>query len=272
MMHGEVIRTERLSPQLIRVVLGGSGLDEFEPSPFADSYLNCFFLPDTAPYSAPFSDDDFRDLPSDQRPYPRRITVRSWDQQRRELTLDIVGHGDLGHAGRWALDVQPGDRLRIKGPGGGYSPHEDADSYLFVGDESALPAIAASAEVVPVGRPVVIVTEIEDAAGEIPLASPGQLTVRWVHRTGRADLDSLLADAVAALPRPAGTVSAFVHGEAVATRNVRRILLGEGIVDLDHLSCSPYWRRGHDDEQWRKVKGDWVRAVNAEAFDQVART
>ena len=32
----------------------------------------------------------------------------------------------------------------------------------------------------------------------------------------------------------------------------------------EHLSLSPYWRRGHTDEQWRSVKRDWVLAMNAE--------
>jgi NADPH-dependent ferric siderophore reductase len=267
-LYGEVISTHRLSSHLVRVVLGGSGLDAFEPGTDADQYVNCFFVPDGAPYNVPFEDEAVRDLPQAQRPFPRRITVRAWDGDRRELTLDIAAHGDVGHAGRWVARAQPGDRLQLRGPAGGYSPHPDADSYLFVGDDSALPAIAACAEAVPPGRPVVVVAEVEDAAGEIPLSSPGMLEVRWVHRAGRADdFDRLLADAVAALPRPHGGVSAFVHGEAVASRAVRRVLLSEGIVDEDRLSCSPYWRRGHDDEEWRAIKGAWVREVAAESFE-----
>jgi len=260
-----VISTRRLSSHLVRVVLGGAGLDEFEPSTDTDQYVNCFFLPEGAPYAVPFDDDEVRDLSRDQRPFPRRITVRAWDGDRRELTLDIASHGDVGYAGRWAARARPGDRLQLRGPAGGYRPPADADSYLFVGDESALPAIAACAEAVPPGRPVVVVAEVEDGAGEIPLSSPGALEVHWVHRAGRAgDLDGLLAAAVASLPRPDGVVSAFVHGEAEATRAVRRVLLGDRVVDEDQLSCSPYWRRGYDDEAWRTVKAAWTREVAAE--------
>lgn len=267
-MFGEVISTEPLSPHLVRVVLGGPGLEAFEPGDDADQYVNCFFLPDGAPYGVPFDADAVRDLPREQRPFPRRITVRRWDAERRELTLDIAVHGDVGHAGRWANRAVPGDRLQLRGPAGGYRPHGEADTYLLVGDESALPAIAACAEAVPAGRPVVVVVEVEDAGDEIPLHSPGLLDVRWVHRAGHAgDPDRLLADAVAALPRPTGVVSAFVHGEAAATRAVRRVLLGERIVEERLLSCSPYWRRGYDDEAWRAVKGAWVREVAAETFD-----
>ncbi len=266
-MYGQVISTHQLSSHLVRVVLGGSGLDEFEPCADSDQYVNCFFVPEGAPYTVPFDDEAVRALPGEQRPFPRRITVRAWDADRRELTLDIAAHGDIGYAGRWATRAQVGDRLQFRGPAGDYRPDPDADAYLFVGDESALPAIAACAEAVPSGRPVVVVAEVEDASGEIPLTSPGQLEVHWVHRAGHdGDPDQLLADAVAALPRPSGTLSAFVHGEAHATRAVRRVLLGEGRVDPDRLSCSPYWRRGHDDEAWRAVKGAWVREVAAEVF------
>ncbi|MGA8257091.1 MAG: siderophore-interacting protein [Nocardioides sp.] len=264
-MYGDVIRTEQLTPQLIRVVLGGPGLADFVASEHADSYVNCLFLPPAAEYAAPFDEGEVRELPRDQRPFPRRLTVRAWNDERRELSLDIAAHGDVGHAGRWATHAQPGDRLQFKGPGGDYTPDPDADSYLFVGDESALPAMAVCAGAVPSGRSVVVVAEVEDVAGEIELESPGALSVEWVHRSLGLG-DTQLADVVAGLPRPTGRVSAFVHGEAEATRAVRRVLLADGIVGLDDLSCSPYWRRGHDDEQWRQVKGDWVREMNAEVI------
>jgi len=261
-MHGEVVTTEWLTPELVRVVLGGAGLDEFEPIEDADAYVNLFFVPAGAPYPVPFVDDDFRDLPREQRPFPRRYTVRRWDADRRQLTIDFVVHGDVGIAGRWASQASPGDRLQLRGPAGGYVPHPAADAYLLVGDESALPAIATAAEMVPVGRRVVVVAEVESAAGELEIDSPGDLHVVWVHREGHdGPTDRLLVDAVAALPRPDGAVSAFVHGEAVAVRAVRRHLLTEGIVDRDQLSASPYWRQGHTDEEWRTVKAAWQRDV-----------
>lgn len=265
-LYGEVVATERLTPQLVRVVLGGPGLDGYAPIDATDAYVNASFLPENVPYGVPFTEADVAGLPPEQQPFPRRMTVRAWDGERRELTLDIATHGDVGYAGRWAQRTGPGERLQLRGPGGGYVPHPDADTYLLVGDESALPAIAASAEAIPAGRPVVVVAEVEDAAGELAISSPGDLTVHWVHRAGADELDTMLADAVAALPRPEGVVSAFVHGEAASTRAVRRVLLRERIVSPEYLSCSPYWRRGLDDEQWRTVKGAWVRETNAETF------
>ena len=257
--------TEVLSPQLVRVVLGGPGLEGFATPAGTDSYVNAFFVPDGAPYAVPFDDEAVRELPREQRPYPRRYTVRSWDADAGRLTLDFVVHGDVGRAGRWAQRARVGDRLQLRGPAGDWVPAPDADSYLLVGDESALPAIAASLAAVPAGRPVLAVVEVLDAAGQVDLASPGDLDLRWVHRAGGGDqplLDAVVA-AVQASPL-AGRVSAFVHGEAVATRAVRRHLLEQGLVERDLLSCSPYWRRGMDDEEWRAVKAAWTREVAAD--------
>lgn len=264
-MYGEVISTEVLTPQLIRVVLGGAGLAGIAAPAGTDSYVNAHFVPDGAPYEVPFEDDAVRELPREQRPYPRRYTVRSFDAEQQLLTLDFVVHGDVGRAGRWARHAQPGDRLQFRGPAGSWVPDPGADSYLLVGDESALPAIAASVAVTPAGRRVVAVIEVQDAAGEIPLDSPGDLTVVWVHRAdATGPVEELLPAAVAALDPLVGTVSAFVHGEAVTTRAVRRQLLEDDVVAREHLSCSPYWRRGHDDEEWRSVKSAWTRELEAD--------
>lgn len=264
-MYAELISRQVLTPQLVRLVLGGPGLDDYQHSECTDAYVNCYFLPDEAAYGVPFDDRAVRELDPELRPRPRRMTVRAWDEQRRELTIDIAVHGDIGYAGRWAAKAPIGSRLQMRGPAGDFRPPTDADWYLFVGDESALPAIAASVEQVPDGAPVIVVAEVEDAAGEIALDSPGELRVQWVHRAGAEDVERLLADAVASLNLPPGTPSAFIHGEAAQIRAVHWGLAEGGLVDLERFSCSPYWRRGLDDEQWRQIKGDFVRETTAKA-------
>jgi NADPH-dependent ferric siderophore reductase len=39
-MHGEVHEVVRITPRLVRVVLGGDGLAEFQSTPFTDQYVN----------------------------------------------------------------------------------------------------------------------------------------------------------------------------------------------------------------------------------------
>ncbi len=255
-LHGQVVRTERLTSRLVRVVLGGPGLASYEPATGTDQYVNVLFPPEGAPYTVPFDVDEAR--AGGHRPMGRRYTIRSWDPVQREVTIDFVVHGDVGVAGRWANHARPGDLLQFTGPSGGYVPAPDADWYLVAGDESALPAIAASLEQVPTGRPVLAVLLVDDEAHELALDTPGDLRATWVHRDAGDDPSGRFLAAVQALELPEGTVSGFVHGEAAETRAIRKHLLGDRGLDRSLLSISPYWRRGQTDEAWREVKRDWL--------------
>ena len=44
-MYGEVRSTQRLTPSMVRVVLGGGDLDGFVPTPYTDQYINAQFFP-----------------------------------------------------------------------------------------------------------------------------------------------------------------------------------------------------------------------------------
>jgi NADPH-dependent ferric siderophore reductase len=202
--------------------------------------------------------------PTDQQPVRRRYTVRAWDPVAGRLTLDFVVHGDSGVAGPWAAAVQPGEVLVFNGPSGGYRPDPDADWHLMVGDESAVPAIAASLEALPAGARAVVRLVCDGPDHHLDLPSPGDVDLVWLHRQGDERDESLLVTAVEALSIDR-TPFGFVHGEANEIRAVRRHLLsGRGLTRAD-LSCSPYWRRTTTDEAWRRVKRDYVAAMEAEA-------
>jgi NADPH-dependent ferric siderophore reductase len=264
--HGIVTSREQLTPSLVRVVLAGPGLEGFPMPDETDTYVNVAIPPEGAPYGQVFEPAAVREDYAQQLwPVRRRYTVRSWDAAQGLLTLDFVVHGDSGVAGPWAAGVAPGDVLVFEGPGAGYRPDPDADWHLMVGDESALPAIAASLEAVPAGHPVVVRLVCDGPEHQIPLDSPGDLDLVWLYRAGDADQDTaLLADAVAAVDFPAGRVHAFVHGEAQEIRAVRRHLLTERGLSRRDMSCSPYWRRTMTDEAWRRVKGEFVAAMEAD--------
>ena len=252
-MHARVRSTTWLTPSMVRVVLADGDLDAFAmpggDQPDTDAYVNLAIPPGEEP---------------DVKPARRRYTVRSWDQAARELTLDFVVHGDDGVAGPWARRARPGDVLVFEGPGSGYRPDPEADWHLMVGDESALPAIAASLEAVPPDAPVVVRLLCDGPEHEIALTTPGTLDLEWLHRNGNDDGGDLLADAVRTLAFPPGRVHAFVHGEAEEIRAIRRHLLVERGLSRRDMSCSPYWRRTMTDEAWRQVKRDFVAAMEAD--------
>lgn len=250
-----VLRTERLTPHLIRVVSGGEGLATFVPNGFTDSYVKVLFPAPGVTYPEPL---DLRaikaELPRELWPAQRTYTVRGYDPVAGELVIDFVYHGDQGLAGPWAANLRPGDEMLVVGPGGGYAPSPLADWHLLVGDESALPAIAASLEAMPPDALVRALLLVQNAAEEQPLVTKGDAEIRWLHRDAGDDL----VRAVRTLDFPPGTMQGFVHGEAGFVREVRRHLLGERGVSKEQLSISGYWRSGRTDEAWRKEKADFM--------------
>ncbi|MFJ6631523.1 siderophore-interacting protein [Streptomyces sp. NPDC091376] len=262
--EARVLRTERITPHMVRLVLGGEGLASFGTEGFTDHYVKVVFPVPGVTYPEPFDMTRIREeLPRDQWPSNRTYTVRSWDPVHRELVIDFVVHGDEGLAGPWAARVQPGETVRLLGPGGGYAPDPAADWHLLAGDESALPAIAAALEQMPVGAVVHAFVEISGPEEEQKITTPDGVTVTWLHRGARPFGEPLIA-AVRELEFPAGDVHAFVHGEAGAVKELRRYLRLERGIPLTRLSISGYWRLGKSDEAWRAIKREWNAEVERE--------
>ncbi|BDB43558.1 MULTISPECIES: siderophore-interacting protein [Mycobacterium] len=268
----KVVGTEQLTPHMIRVVLGSDNFDTFVPSKFTDSYVKLVFVADGIDVAAlpePLTLDSFAELPPEQRPAVRTLTVRRVDEQAGQITLDIAIHGEHGVAGPWAASAQPGQPVYLMGPGGAYTPDPAADWHLLAGDESAIPAIAAALEALPdtaVGKVFIEVAGPED---EIPLRAPESVEVNWVYRGGRADLvpedragdHAPLIEAVTTAFWLPGQVQVFIHGEAQAVmHNLRPYIRKErGVPAQWASSISGYWRRGRTEEsfrQWKKELAD----------------
>ncbi|MCZ2836821.1 siderophore-interacting protein [Modestobacter sp. VKM Ac-2985] len=261
---GEVLRTSRVTPHMIRVVLGGEGLAGFAADEFTDHYVKLLFPPAGAPYGVPFDPDQVRaELPAELWPVTRTYTVRVWDAAAGELTIDFVHHGDTGLAGPWAANARPGDRIQLSGPGGAYTPSPDADWHLLVGDESALPAIGAALPRLPAGVPSFVFVEVEGPAeqqSDLPLDDA--VTVVWVHRGDGAPGEALVT-AVKAVQLPAGTGHVFVHGEAGLVKELRLHLRTERGLDPAFTSISGYWRQGRTEDRWQAEKPEWNAEVEA---------
>jgi NADPH-dependent ferric siderophore reductase len=252
---------------MTRVVVGGPSLSGFTPSPYADSYVKVVFVHPDAPRPLPRTQDGRVDLeavraalPPEHAPRIRSYTVRAFDAEALELTLDFVVHGDSGVAGPWAAAARAGDELLLTAPGGGYSPDPTVQRHLLVGDASALPAIAVALEQLSPTAAGHVLVEVHDARDEIELRAPLGVQLSWVHR-GDAPPGVRLVDAVRALPWVDDDLEAFVHGEAGTVKELRRYLRTERAMGMDRLSISGYWRLGVDDEGWRATKREWNVAI-----------
>ncbi|MEV0408406.1 siderophore-interacting protein [Actinoallomurus sp. NPDC050550] len=262
--HGRVRRVEWISPHMIRVVIGGDGLAGFPAGSYTDHYVKILFPVPGVTYPEPLDMEAVRrDLPRDQWPRIRTYTVRSWDPEAVELTIDFVHHGDRGLAGPWAAQAKPGDEVLFQGPGGAYAPSEKADWHLLVGDESALPAIAASLERIPQGVPTRVFVEVAGKEDELPLDTPGDARIVWLHR-GDGQIGDALVSAVQDLEFPPGEIHAFVHGEANFVKRLRRHLRVDRGLPLEQLSISGYWRCDTDEDGWQAGKREWNRRIEEE--------
>ncbi|MFD8274035.1 siderophore-interacting protein [Streptomyces flaveolus] len=258
----QVVRTERLTPHMQRVVLGGEELSAFSADTCTDHYVKLLFPAEGVTYPEPFDMERIREeFPREQWPVTRTYTVRQWDAEHRELILDFVIHGDEGLAGPWAKRVQPGETVRFMGPGGAYAPDPAADWHLFAGDESALPAIARSLEALPDGARAFAFVEVEGPQEEQKIDS--DVEVVWLHR-GDRPVGQALVEAVRGLDFPEGRVHAFVHGEAACVKELRKLLRVEREIPREDLSISGYWRLGHNEDGWQASKREWNARVEAE--------
>ncbi|MEU6572150.1 siderophore-interacting protein [Streptomyces sp. BPPL-273] len=259
--RGRVLRVEWLSPHMARVVLGGEGLKEFSAGRYTDHYVKLVFPLEGVRYPEPFDIAAIRrDFPRDQWPRTRTYTVRRWDPDAGELSVDFVHHGDRGLAGPWAATVKPGEEIHLIGPGGGYAPRAEADWHLLAGDESALPAIGAALEALPAGAVAKAFIEVSGPEEEQEIQTRADAEITWLHR-GERQIGDALREAVSGFDFPAGTVHGFVHGEAHTVKGLRHHLRLERGLTRDQLSISGYWRRGADEDGWQSTKSEWNRDV-----------
>jgi len=270
----EVVRTERLTPHLVRVHLGGEGtrelLEQAVPERLAatDAYVKLMLPQPGSGVVPPFDLPALRaTLPAEALPAVRTYTLRHADPAAGTCAIDFVVHGDEGLAGPWAASARPGDLLAASGPGGLFRPSADpALARLLVGDDSAVPAIAAALAAMPADARGLALLEVDGPGDELPLARPTGVEVRWIHRSGApgAVPGALLVDAVRALARPDGEVEVFAHGERGAMKELRVILQDGWGIDRRALSLSAYWALGRAEDRFQAEKREPVGAIFAD--------
>ena len=158
-------------------------------------------------------------------------------------------------------------RWQMSGPGGAYAPSVLADWHLLVGDEAALPAIAAALPRLPAGAEARVFIEVAGPEEEQDLPVGPGVELHWVHR-GPAVPGEALVTAVRSAQLPTGTAQAFVHGEAHLVRELRSLVRVDLAVPRELMSVSGYWRLGSTEDRWQAEKRDWNAAI--EAAEQVA--
>ncbi|WP_213877181.1 siderophore-interacting protein [Pseudomonas sp. dw_358] len=232
-----VLKVTDLTPRMRRITLGGAQLAGFL-SQAADDHIKLFFPRNAEEEQAMLT--MVLGGPKDDGPKPamRDYTPRRIDLANLELDIDFVLHGD-GPASTWAAQAEPGQHLNIGGPRSSLIVPDIFDSYLLIGDETALPAIARRLEELSPGRTALVIVEIENEAERQPLNSAANLEVIWVNRHSS---DNALARTVADLQLPEGELYAWIALEAALSRRLRKVLIQDHGLAEGAVKAAGYWR------------------------------
>ncbi|MBK5356396.1 siderophore-interacting protein [Pseudomonas sp. TH41] len=240
----QVLRVVDLTPRMRRITLGGPDLAGFV-SLGSDDHVKLLFPQNAAEQAA--LETLVLGSGKDNGPMPamRDYTPRRYDLDMLELDIDFVLHGD-GPAATWAEQAKPGQFLHIAGPRGSMIVPDIFDSYLLIGDETALPAIARRLEGLGADRRALVIVEVENGAEQQRLESAAQINVIWVLREGGKNN---LLTTVKQLQVPSGNLYAWVATETKVSRQIRRVLLDEHGLNEQLVKTVGYWRLDQSDEE-----------------------
>lgn len=297
----QVSAVQQLSEHFRRITLTGSDLDLFGSNADGETLdlrvkimipSPGHALPEFSNIRGSLQDDwyqNWRGLDESVRGVMRTYTVRSLRRAipaseqtpavPAEMDIDFVLHleGGSGPAAEWAASAEVGDALLLVGPcarwgdclGIEFAPGE-AERVLLVGDETAVPAIAAILETLPPHISGHAVLEVPTAADFLDISTPANVEVLWLARGGMAHGEALSEavrsiivpaacdvgeepeevdiDATILWETPAGTAShglyAWIAGEAATIRDLRRYLVRDVGMDRNAVAFMGYWRKG----------------------------
>lgn len=233
-----MLRKECVSPNMLRVTLGGPGLAGF-PDDQDGAYIKLRL-------AEPESNGG--------KPMLRTYTVRHYRSDTGELDIDFVLHDVDGPAADWARQCKPGDAIRIGGPGPRKTASQSADWYLFAGDMSALPAISANLESLPRNAKGYALLEIIDEGDKQDIDAPASMQISWIVNPHPGHENSVLLDAVRSVELLDGEIYAWVAGEFSQTLAIRKWLREERNVTREQMYASSYWQIGQTEDGHRVSK------------------
>jgi NADPH-dependent ferric siderophore reductase len=250
----EVLRIHNVTPGMRRVVLGGPAVAEHIRDGITIPALRTFGFDDDIKIVLP----DLSTHPQEVEPprntiagtlqwspgstdFVRTYTVRAFDAEARELTIDFALHA-TGLASTWARRTKPGDTLPVIGPRLSAGLPTSADWMLIGGDETALPAIGHCLEKLPPDLPATVVIEVAEPSHHQDLFCAAPVDITWLYRS-ESNGETRLAETVRQQPWRDGQPFLWVAGETITIKPLRRWASQEMSIPREHTQIAGYWRR-----------------------------
>jgi len=241
-----VARKEYITPHYIRVYLTGADVQRFANTTVGVNNkilvppkgVNEIFFP-----SFDYEKKEWNHPEPGVRPFVRTYTHRGIDTQRNELWIDFVAHGEEGPASAWALKAEQGDKLGVLMKDGKSELYAPAQSYVLVGDATALPVLSAILEDLPETAVGNCIIEVPEEADIQQLHTKASVTFEWLTNA-HPEKGSRLADAVKELQLPQTDRFAYVAAEFSSVKEIRNYLRKEKGWNREELYAYSYWKAG----------------------------
>lgn len=248
-----VLRSKRISPNVLRITVGGPTLAGFTAMGF-DHWFRMFLpRPGQSELKLPTATSSlwyaqYLMTGKDARPTVRNYTIREFRAAGvtgPEFDIDFVIHDGGTPASDWATAATEGDEFAILDEGLIYDPAVAEGFQLLVGDESAMPAIAGILASAPEDLRAEVFIEIPHPDDRQELRELEGVTVHWLPRTDAHERPGpLVLEAVTAATLPETPGYAYVAGESALATGLRRHLVGERGMNKQAVSFTGYWRYG----------------------------
>ncbi|GAA3622609.1 siderophore-interacting protein [Kineosporia mesophila] len=277
-LYAEVVATQRLSPHLVRIVLGGEQMPGYEPLGVADEAVVLWFPRPGQDRPAPttLQDGVWGHHDPEVAPPGRNYTIRAFEPgENARMTIDFVVHPG-GVAGEWAVNACVGDVILITRPRCWYEPPADAVWILAAADLTGLPALARIIEECPADGPrVYAMVETADVAdlAALPETQGNAAGVDASVGTGNGVAPGALVELIAAkLPELISQGPGYVwySGEAAQSREIRKLMRKTHGWPLDRVQTVGYWRQDAEvwNETFAQVGGDQLVQVYYQAIEK----
>ncbi|WP_162558735.1 siderophore-interacting protein [Robertkochia solimangrovi] len=235
----QVKRMERLTPNYVRIVLEGNDLVKFREARAGDN--NKLLIP-----PAPEVEFELPDSPREKGEgfVIRTYTLRKLDFEKGEMLVDFVMHGDNGPASLWASRAQPGHKIGVYMKVKTKPLFQKADSYLLIGDHTALPVISVILEDLPATATGRAVLEVHSEEDKLHLKKPAGMEIKWVINSNPED-GSVLAESVKAY-----NIHNGIHWFVMAAAEYRTIkviqefLKNSSAIERKQWYAYSYWKSG----------------------------
>lgn len=243
----QVVRKERITPNYLRIVLGGEEIRKFKMVTVGIN--NKIFVPPKGVDEIYFPNEN-AEIPVEIRPIMRTYTCRALDLEKNEMSIDFALHGDEGIASGWAKNCKIGDKLGVAMKGFSKQLYPEADWYLLAGDMTALPVLSVILETLPDSAKGTAIIEVQTIEDEQIIETKSQIEIKWIFNPTPGKT-AQLQNAVRAVKLPSGEEIrkfAYVAAEFAAVRNIRQFLRQEKGWKATEMHGFGYWQTGTPEE------------------------